>query len=195
MVYDWDSHHGVCYQLYIEEGKSLEEIMDHLKDVYKFTPSKRAFQTQFRRWNFPSKQKPAHRDDRLVSRIKELWERNLAQREMLRVLNEEDGFNIKHRELMRVRTMNRWLLRIPNGDKSESFDLDDEDESLEDGPSSALLDQHQIISLQHNDHEVSLQPVQHSISLHSPDVHPEMQDFEEPFDKYDRRKKGNASYR
>lgn len=33
---------------------------------------------------------------------------------MLRVLTEEDGFDIKHRELMRVRSRNRWLLRKSN---------------------------------------------------------------------------------
>lgn len=36
---------------------------------------------------------------------------------MLRILNEEDGFDIKERELMRVRAKNRWLLRVPNGMK------------------------------------------------------------------------------
>jgi hypothetical protein len=35
---------------------------------------------------------------------------------MLRILN-EDGFDIKERELMRVRAKNRWLLRVPNGGK------------------------------------------------------------------------------
>jgi hypothetical protein len=35
---------------------------------------------------------------------------------MLRILN-EDGFEIKERELMRVRAKNRWLLRVPNGMK------------------------------------------------------------------------------
>ena len=39
---------------------------------------------------------------------------------MLRILNEEDGFDIKERELMRVRAKNRWLLRVPNGMKSTS---------------------------------------------------------------------------
>jgi hypothetical protein len=40
---------------------------------------------------------------------------------MLRVLTEEDGFNIKQRQLMRVRVKNRWLLRTPNpSDKSKS---------------------------------------------------------------------------
>lgn len=37
---------------------------------------------------------------------------------MLRILNEE-GFAIKERELMRVRAKNRWLLRVPNGMKSQ----------------------------------------------------------------------------
>lgn len=38
---------------------------------------------------------------------------------MLRILNDE-GFEIKERELMRVRAKNRWLLRVPNGMKSQS---------------------------------------------------------------------------
>lgn len=78
--------------------------------------SKRAFQTQFKRWDFPSKQNPAHRNGPLVARVKELWERNTSQKEMLRIL-QEDGFDIKERELMRVRAKNRWLLRVPNGMK------------------------------------------------------------------------------
>jgi hypothetical protein len=89
--------------------------------------SKRAFQTQFRRWSFPPKQRPAYKDDRLVSRIKELWEKNLTQREMVRILNEEDGFDIKPRELMRVRARNRWLLRAPNGDGGDMVSVEDGD--------------------------------------------------------------------
>lgn len=102
-----------------------------------FFCSKRAFQTQFRRWNFPAKQRPAHKNDRLVARIKDLWEKNLPQREMLRVLNEEDGFDIKPRELMRVRTKNRWLLRVPNasaeGSSLVSPSMTNDDEDDEDG--------------------------------------------------------------
>src|SRR5579859_453695 len=91
--------------------------MAHMKETYSFTPSKRAYQTQFKRWGFPSKQNPAHRNVDLVTRVKELWEKNTSQRDMLRTLTEE-GFNIKERELMRVRAKNRWLLRVPNGMKS-----------------------------------------------------------------------------
>lgn len=38
MVYDWENKEEVCYRLYIEEKKSLEEIMDYMKEEYKFTP-------------------------------------------------------------------------------------------------------------------------------------------------------------
>lgn len=81
--------------------------------------SKRAFQTQFKRWGFPSKQNPAHKNVQLVARIKQLWESNTTQRDMLRILNDE-GFQIKERELMRVRAKNRWLLRVPNGMKLQA---------------------------------------------------------------------------
>jgi Clr5 domain len=33
-----------------DELQALEEIMQHMREVYSFAPSKRAFQTQFRRW-------------------------------------------------------------------------------------------------------------------------------------------------
>src|SRR5262249_25600052 len=39
---------------------------------------------------------------------------------MIRILNEE-GFDIKERELMRVRAKNRWLLRVPNGMKAHEL--------------------------------------------------------------------------
>ncbi|KAL2003388.1 hypothetical protein VTN02DRAFT_4034 [Thermoascus thermophilus] len=118
MVYDWDGKREICYQMYIKDKKALEEIMEYMKTAHQFAPSKRAFQTQFKRWGFPSKQNPAHKNASLVARVKELWERNTSQRDMLKILNEE-GYDIKERELMRVRAKNRWLLRVPNGMKSQ----------------------------------------------------------------------------
>ncbi|KAI9805985.1 MAG: hypothetical protein M1825_000599 [Sarcosagium campestre] len=117
MVYIWDGKEEECYRMYIEEKRSLEDIMDYMKVHHNFAPSKRAFQTQFKKWEFPSKQNPAHRNVALVSRVKELWEHNTSQRDMLAILNSE-GHDIKERELMRVRAKNRWLLRVPNGMKS-----------------------------------------------------------------------------
>jgi hypothetical protein len=38
MVYDWDSgKEEICYRMYIEEKRSLEEIMDYFKNQ-NFTP-------------------------------------------------------------------------------------------------------------------------------------------------------------
>ncbi|KIV81533.1 hypothetical protein PV11_03711 [Exophiala sideris] len=128
MVYNWDPHKDVCYKLYIEERKSLEEIMQYMRDTLNFAPSKRAFQTQFKRWDFPSKRKPAHRNEDLVDRVRELWEANYSQRNMLAVLHEE-GHDIKERELMRLRAKHRWLMRIPNGAKQTP--ADEEEASLE----------------------------------------------------------------
>ncbi|CAL3973765.1 hypothetical protein PZA11_005898 [Diplocarpon coronariae] len=123
MVYDWENKEEICYRMYIEEKKSLEEIMEYMKEHHKFAPSKRAFQTQFKRWDFPSKQNPAHKNTALVARVKELWDINTSQRDMLKTLNDE-GFDIKERELMRVRAKNRWLLRVPNGMKTKKKDSD-----------------------------------------------------------------------
>jgi len=38
MVYQWEQHKNACYQLYINERRSLEDIMVHMKNVYQFTP-------------------------------------------------------------------------------------------------------------------------------------------------------------
>ncbi|KAF7712087.1 Uncharacterized protein PECH_004638 [Penicillium ucsense] len=116
MVYEWADKREICYQMYIQERKSLEYIMSYMKTHYNFGPSKRAYQTQFSRWEFPSKQNPAHKNASLVARVGELWEQNTGQRDMLRILVEE-GFTISERELMRVRSKNGWLLRVPNGMK------------------------------------------------------------------------------
>lgn len=42
---------------------------------------------------------------------------------MLHVLNEEDGYNIKPRELNRVRSKHRWLLRVPSGTTKDGVGL------------------------------------------------------------------------
>ncbi|KAK4987839.1 hypothetical protein LTR28_001809, partial [Elasticomyces elasticus] len=76
MVYDWDDKEATCHKMYVEERQSLDDVMAFFKRELGFVPSKRAFQTQFRRWDFPSKQNPAHKNAPLVARIRELWESN-----------------------------------------------------------------------------------------------------------------------
>jgi len=62
------------------------------------------------RWDFPGKQNPAHKNSALTARVKELWEQNYTQKDMLDALQAE-GFEINDRELMRVRLRFKWFLR------------------------------------------------------------------------------------
>ncbi|KAF2736534.1 hypothetical protein EJ04DRAFT_489758 [Polyplosphaeria fusca] len=108
-MYSWDGKEADCYRLYVTEKKSLDEVIQFWEERG-FTPSKRAFQTQFKRWNFPGKQSPAHKNPELVARVKELWERNVRHKDMLDVLQNE-GFQISDRELLRLRLRFGWSLR------------------------------------------------------------------------------------
>jgi hypothetical protein len=38
MVYDWENKEEICYRMYIEEKKSLEDIMEYMKEEHKFAP-------------------------------------------------------------------------------------------------------------------------------------------------------------
>ncbi|PVI08338.1 hypothetical protein DM02DRAFT_713699 [Periconia macrospinosa] len=109
MVYHWDGKEAECYRLYVQEKKSLDEVIEYWEQRG-FTPSKRAFQTQFKRWDFPSKQNPAHKNPALIARVKELWEQNYTQKDMLETLQAEN-FSIIDRELMRLRLRYKWFLR------------------------------------------------------------------------------------
>ncbi|EOA91396.1 uncharacterized protein SETTUDRAFT_18092 [Exserohilum turcica Et28A] len=109
MVYSWDDKEAVCYRLYVEERRSLEEVISYW-EARGFTPSKRAFQTQFKRWDFPSKQNPAHKNPALVARLHQLWEQNYTQKDMVDTLQAE-GFSINDRELLRLRLRLKLLLR------------------------------------------------------------------------------------
>ncbi|KAJ5804289.1 uncharacterized protein N7518_000592 [Penicillium psychrosexuale] len=173
MVYDWSGKREICFQMYIQEKKALEEIMDYMRTSCQFAPSKRAFQTQFKRWGFPSKQNPAHKNIELVARVKELWERNTSQRDMLRILNDE-GFEIKERELMRVRAKNRWLLRVPNGMKSQSNVEEEEAVQPEDEGLLALQQEvYKVESVLDNPHHLPTQPDERPTN-ESPALSPEV---------------------
>jgi hypothetical protein len=133
--------------------------------------SKRAFQTQFKRWGFPSKQNPAHKNADLVARVKELWEHNISQREMLKILNEE-GYDIKERELMRVRAKNRWLLRVPNGMKSQTTIQFQTQQPVEEGLLALQQEIYKQESSFNQDQTLTAQPsIEHpSLSTLSPEV-------------------------
>ncbi|KAL6713775.1 hypothetical protein ACLMJK_008267 [Lecanora helva] len=109
MVYEWEQRRDEIYDMYITQNKSLEEIMDFYRPQ-NFVPSKRAFQARFKEWNFPAKHRPAHKDADLQVRIRELWEVNTGNKQMLEVLRAE-GWDVKERELTKLRKEQNLLLR------------------------------------------------------------------------------------
>lgn len=123
-----------------------------------FDDSRRAFQAQFRRWDFPLKTKSRCQDERLLGRIKELWEQNFSPNEMIKILVDE-GFDAGPHEIMKLRLKNRWLFRGPNNEKEMDVDTtaadpNDELELPENLASSALLDvDDNTMSLQHDEKE------------------------------------------
>lgn len=38
MVYDWAGKRDICYRMYIQDKKALDEIMDYLRTAYQFGP-------------------------------------------------------------------------------------------------------------------------------------------------------------
>ncbi|KAK3341476.1 hypothetical protein B0T25DRAFT_635629 [Lasiosphaeria hispida] len=110
MVYDWEPHRQTCYSLFIEQRKSLDDVIDYMRAAHSFSASRRAYQVQFKRWGFPPKHKRAWKNDELVARVRELWERNLTQKEMLSVL-EAEGYELEARELVSLRTKHKMRLR------------------------------------------------------------------------------------
>ncbi|PTB68207.1 hypothetical protein BBK36DRAFT_1195227 [Trichoderma citrinoviride] len=136
MGYRWEEHRETCFRLYIQQGWPLERIMAYLQSSADFTPSRRAFQDQFRRWDFPPKAKSHEHDGSLVARVRELWEMNLSQRDMTQVLRQE-GFQVTSADVAKLRGRIGLQMRGPNVDKSR---LDHHPQPLETEDSGGSID-------------------------------------------------------
>jgi len=38
MVYEWAPHKEVCYRLYVEEKRTLEDIVEYMREHHSFAP-------------------------------------------------------------------------------------------------------------------------------------------------------------
>lgn len=38
MVYDWEGKRDICYRMYIEEKKPLEDIIEYMRAFHQFSP-------------------------------------------------------------------------------------------------------------------------------------------------------------
>ncbi|MCJ1391871.1 hypothetical protein MMC18_004738 [Xylographa bjoerkii] len=130
MVYDWSSQETSCRRMIVDDGKTQDEVLAALRTVG-FTPSKRAFQNQVSKWNFPTHRTPALKNLTLIKVVKELWEQHILPAEMLRVLNQEKGFVVKEKELNNLRHSLGFYFRAPNtrkGHRAIAGSLDNADE-------------------------------------------------------------------
>ena len=105
--------------------------------------SKRAFQNQIKKWHFRPHRIPASKNFTLIETVKELWEQHVLPTEMLRILNEEMGFEVKKKELNNLRHSHDLYFRAPNvrkGRKTILGGLDGAGEDDEGGDDAAGVD-------------------------------------------------------
>lgn len=84
--------------------------------------SARDFSRRFNRWHFPSRRDKlsAEEEERLVSRVKQLWEANYMQKQMLDVLVDE-GWQLDDLRLARFRRKHGIMLRVAGGYNRENM--------------------------------------------------------------------------
>ncbi|KAL8640355.1 MAG: hypothetical protein Q9228_002710 [Teloschistes exilis] len=107
-----------------------------------FTPSKRAFQTQIKRWNFPAKHVPVHSDAALVERVRQLWTQNVSQKNMLLTLHNEGFQKMTERELTRVRDRENLKLRVASVKNGKEKFIENTEDTTSSARREVLIDEH-----------------------------------------------------
>ncbi|KAK4059451.1 hypothetical protein Trihar35433_10912 [Trichoderma harzianum] len=100
MVYEWEKHREVIFQLYIQHGRSLSQVMVQLASEYSFRPKKRALQDQLKKWGYLKKQHQV-KPDVPPDRVTELWELNLSWLQIAQQLQQE-GFQVTEQEVAKL---------------------------------------------------------------------------------------------
>ncbi|MCJ1479602.1 hypothetical protein MMC13_008288 [Lambiella insularis] len=118
MVYDWTGYEELVRRMVVEDGKTQDEVLAALK-IRSFMPSKRALQNQLKKWEFSNKRASMSKDEEVIDTVKQLWEKHVLPNDMLRVLNEEKGVDIKKSELSKLRLSHGLYFRAPNAVKED----------------------------------------------------------------------------
>ncbi|KKP04226.1 hypothetical protein THAR02_03682 [Trichoderma harzianum] len=100
MVYEWEKHREAIFQLYIQDGLPLNQVMVRLASEHSFRPKKRALQTQIRKWSYLKKQHQV-KPDVPPDRVRELWELNLSWLQIAQQLQQE-GFQVTEQEVAKL---------------------------------------------------------------------------------------------
>ncbi|KAH0530391.1 hypothetical protein TsFJ059_005013 [Trichoderma semiorbis] len=100
MVYEWEKYREVVFQLYIQDGRPLDQVMVQLASEYSFNPKKRALQDQLKKWKYLKKQHQV-KPDVPPDRVRELWELNLSWLQIAQQLQQE-GFQVTEQEVAKL---------------------------------------------------------------------------------------------
>ncbi|TKA79552.1 hypothetical protein B0A55_02742 [Friedmanniomyces simplex] len=119
--YDWDDKRDVCYQLFVVEKKSPNEIVTHFANHFGVPeselPSARLFRRQFTdKWHFPPRKPKLKPEDEavIVERMRQLWEQNLPVAKMRETLDDE-GWELGENEFHKLRKGNGFTRRGAEG--------------------------------------------------------------------------------
>lgn len=91
-------------------------------------------QIQFSRWKFPARYKRAWTDEAFCVRLRELWEQNVRQVDMVRILQEE-GYDVETRHIVNARKRLGLKLR-ETASGAGAMEDEEEDEGGEGGETS-----------------------------------------------------------
>ncbi|KAF3063202.1 hypothetical protein CFAM422_010017 [Trichoderma lentiforme] len=100
MVYEWEKHREVIFQLYIQDGRPLGQVMVQLASEYSFRPGKRALQDQIKKWGYLKTQHQV-KPDVPPDRVRELWGQNLSWLQIAQQLQQE-GFQVTEQEVAKL---------------------------------------------------------------------------------------------
>ncbi|EME46577.1 hypothetical protein DOTSEDRAFT_107974, partial [Dothistroma septosporum NZE10] len=122
--YDWDDKRDICYRLYVEEKKSVPEIIDYFAQHFNVPlselPSRKSFFRQVGQvWGFPARTKKLEPEETVVvsARIKDMFQQNVMQRDIKQTLLEE-GWEINVYEFNKLWRKLGLRLRNAEGFKS-----------------------------------------------------------------------------
>ncbi|KAK0278861.1 hypothetical protein LTR35_009126 [Friedmanniomyces endolithicus] len=114
--YDWDDKKDVCYQLFVVEKKSINEIITHFANHFGVAETELPRRQFTDKWHFPPRKEKRKPEDEaaIVERMRQLWEQNMLVAKMQEALDDE-GWGVGLSEFQKLRRINGFTRRVNDG--------------------------------------------------------------------------------
>ncbi|KAK1817191.1 hypothetical protein LTR12_008381 [Friedmanniomyces endolithicus] len=114
--YDWDDKKDVCYQLFVVEKKSINEIITHFANHFGVAETELPRRQFTDKWHFPPRKEKRKPEDEaaIVERMRQLWEQNMLVAKMQETLDDE-GWGVGLSEFQKLRRINGFTRRVNDG--------------------------------------------------------------------------------